>query len=74
MPTFHRELGFRFSIFTNDHLPMHVHAVHSDEVAIFLLGNIEWRKDEEGNDVLAVLEPPSLRDAKTMKRLTGVAL
>ncbi|MDP2956209.1 MAG: DUF4160 domain-containing protein [Longimicrobiales bacterium] len=37
MPTVHREAGFQFRIFPNDHRPPHVHAVKGDGSARILL-------------------------------------
>jgi hypothetical protein len=34
MPTIHREWGFEFRIYTNDHEPAHVHVVDADGVVI----------------------------------------
>lgn len=30
MPTVHRERGFQFFIYPNDHQPAHIHVFHSD--------------------------------------------
>jgi hypothetical protein len=38
MPTIWREAGFRFSIYVEDHLPAHVHAIFDGELKINLLG------------------------------------
>ena len=67
MPVAHREAGFRFVIYTNDHLPMHIHAFHGEEEAVFYLGSTLWTTDEQGSDVLVVLEAPSLRENKSLK-------
>ena len=67
MPTAHFEQGFAFRFYSNDHLPMHIHAVHGDEVCVFLLGDVEEREDEDGRLFLAVLEAPSTRENKGMK-------
>jgi Domain of unknown function (DUF4160) len=39
MPTIHREGGFRFIIYVDDHFPAHIHAVNSDGQVIIRLGN-----------------------------------
>lgn len=39
MPTIHRQEGFAFRIYTHDHEPAHVHAIHADGVAVILLGD-----------------------------------
>lgn len=67
MPSAHRESGFRFIFYSNDHLPMHVHAHHGDELALFNLGSTGWVEDEAGEMVLVVLEAPSLKVNKGMK-------
>jgi len=38
MVTVHREAGFRFAIYRNDHEPAHVHAIKDGEVIVNLLG------------------------------------
>lgn len=37
MPTILRFLGFRIMIYTEDHLPIHVHAVKGRELVVFEL-------------------------------------
>jgi hypothetical protein len=53
MPKAHEESGFTFSFYSNDHLPMHVHAKKAGTECVFLLG-------EEEN------EAPSIRENKGM--------
>jgi len=67
MPTAHQENGFDFRFYSNDHLPMHVHAIHGGTVCVFFLGTIEERVDEDGTHYIAVLEAPSIRDNRGMK-------
>lgn len=67
MPVAYREAGFRFSFYSNDHMPMHVHARNGDEEAVFNLGLLAQVEDEAGEFVLVVLEAPSLRENKKMK-------
>ena len=38
MVTVHREAGFRFAIYRDDHAPAHVHAIKDGEVIVTLLG------------------------------------
>ncbi len=38
MPTVHREAGFQFRIFFNDHPPPHVHAINVDGFAKITMG------------------------------------
>jgi hypothetical protein len=47
------ENGFSFSFYSNDHLPMHVHAKKGGEECVFLLGEVEG-------------EAPSIRENKGM--------
>ena len=67
MPVAHREAGFRFVMDTSDHLPVHIHVFHGEEEAVFYLGLTMWATDDEGNDVLVVLEAPSLRENKSLR-------
>ena len=53
MPTIHRERGFRFLVWPNDHPPPHVHAHYGDEKAVIDIGTGEV--------------PPSIRDPRTMR-------
>ena len=46
---------------------MHIHAFHGEEEAVFTLGSTMWATDDEGNDILTVLEAPSLRENKSLK-------
>lgn len=39
MPTIHREVGFQFQIYTDDHPPPHVHVRNSDGVVRIALGD-----------------------------------
>jgi hypothetical protein len=39
MPTVLRERGFQIRIYTNDHEPMHVHAVKGGDVVVINLGD-----------------------------------
>lgn len=38
MVTVHREAGFRFAIYRDDHEPAHVHVIKDGEVIVNLLG------------------------------------
>lgn len=38
MVTVHRESGFRFAVYTNDHEPAHVHVIKDGEVIVDLIG------------------------------------
>jgi hypothetical protein len=67
MPTAHRENGFDFRFYSNDHVPMHAHAVHGGKVCVFFLGAIEERVDEDDNTYIAVLEAPGIRENRGMK-------
>lgn len=43
MPTIHRERGFRFVVYPNDHEPAHVHAVKADgEAKITILSEVDF--------------------------------
>ena len=53
MPTVHREGGFHFRIFVNDHSPTHVHVVKAGGFAKVAIGNLE--------------EPPCLLEAYRLK-------
>jgi len=39
MVTVHREDGFRFAIYRNDHEPAHVHAIKDGETIVNLVGS-----------------------------------
>ena len=52
-PTVHREDGFQFRIFPNDHSPPHVHAVKAGGFAKIAIGGVE--------------EPPCLLEARRLK-------
>lgn len=39
MPTIHREAGFRFSFFANDHNPPHIHVTNSNGTMKVILGD-----------------------------------
>lgn len=67
MPTAHQENGFDFRFYSNDHLPMHVHAIHGGKVCVFFLGAIEERVDEDGNFYIAVLEALGISENRGMK-------
>ena len=43
MPTIHRESGFKFVIYVDDHEPAHVHVWYSGEIARILLGSATRR-------------------------------
>lgn len=43
MPQVHRERGFAIYIYTNDHLPRHVHALKSGGVVIINLDDLAIR-------------------------------
>lgn len=68
MGTVHRDGAFKVRIPTTDHLPMHVHVWCSGELAVFLLGEIAVEQDDDGNDVVKVVESPSLRENRNMKK------
>ncbi|MXY34149.1 MAG: DUF4160 domain-containing protein, partial [Boseongicola sp. SB0664_bin_43] len=46
MPTIHRARGFRFVIYFNDHMPVHVHAIAGPEMARITL------EDPDGDTVI----------------------
>jgi hypothetical protein len=45
MPTIHREGGFRFMIFTDDHEPAHVHVWKAGTMAKIHLGDADHRPE-----------------------------
>lgn len=53
MPTIHRERGFRFVIYLNDHEPPHVHAWRAGVVAKVQIGDAECAP--------GVLDPGAMR-------------
>ena len=53
MPTVHREGGFQFRIFANDHSPPHVHAIKAGGFAKVAIGGVQ--------------EPPFLLEARGLK-------
>lgn len=67
MLTAHQKNGFDFRFYSNDHLPMHVHAIHGGKVCVFFLGVIEERVDEDDNSYIAALEAPGARENRGMK-------
>ncbi len=54
MPTVHRQGGFQFRIFANDHSPPHVHAVKAGGFAKVAIGSVEGHP--------CLLEVRSLKD------------
>lgn len=62
MPKAHEENGFVFSFYSNDHLPMHVHAKKGGAECVFLLGEVREIEDESGEVILEVVTPPGLRE------------
>ncbi len=63
MPTIHREDGFRFVIYVDDHEPAHVHARYAGAVARIRIGDSDHRP--------TVVDPGSMRtpDARRAVRL-----
>ena len=53
LPTVHREGGFQFRIFANDHSPPHVHVVKAGGFAKVAIGSVE--------------EPPRLLETRKLK-------
>lgn len=66
MPKAHEEGGFRFNFYSNDHLPMHVHAKKGGTQCIFLLGEIRETISEEDETVIEVVTAPSIRENRGM--------
>ena len=67
MPTIHQESGFTFRFYSNDHLPMHVHAIHGGKECVFLLGEVDTEVNAVGETILVILEAPSIRENKSLK-------
>jgi len=53
LPTVHREGGFQFRIFANDHSPPHVHVIKAGGFAKVAIGGVD--------------EPPCLLEARRLK-------
>ena len=53
MPTVLRTSGFQVRIYTDDHVPMHVHIIKADEEAVIYLGSEN--------------EAPNIRENRSMK-------
>ncbi|HEX8463681.1 MAG TPA: DUF4160 domain-containing protein [Abditibacterium sp.] len=68
MPKAHEENGFIFRFYSDDHLPMHIHAQKAGEECVFLLGRIVEISNEAGETVQIVMEAPSIRENKGMNR------
>ena len=66
MPKAHEENGFVFSFYSNDHLPMHVHAKKGGAECVFLLGEMREIEDEFGETILEVVIAPSIRENNDM--------
>ncbi len=66
MPKAHEENGFVFSFYSNDHLPMHVHAKKGGAECVFLLGEIREIENEAGEVSLQAVTSPSIRENKAM--------
>jgi hypothetical protein len=58
MPTIHREHGFRFVIYLDDHLPAHIHIIGDGEAKIAIEPSVEliWQKGFTKLDVKKALD------------------
>ncbi len=58
MPTIHREHGFRFVIYLDDHLPAHIHVIGDGEAKIAIEPSVEliWQKGFTKLDVKKALD------------------
>ena len=66
MPKAHEENGFVFSFYSNDHLPMHIHAKKGGAECVFLLGEVREVENEAGEVSLEVVTAPSIRENRGM--------
>lgn len=57
MPTVHREGGLRFTIFTDDHPPAHIHVrgQGSAKIAIFPTVEVVWNRGLSVTDIKSAL-------------------
>lgn len=61
MVTIHRAFGLRFVIFSNDHLPAHVHAIGDGEAKINIVGadgqpELIWAVGLKRNDIRRAMD------------------
>ena len=64
LPTVHREGGFQFRIFSNDHSPPHVHAIKAGGFAKVAIGS--------ATDPPCLLETRSLKDRDIVRAVRVV--
>ncbi|MQA92137.1 MAG: DUF4160 domain-containing protein [Gemmatimonas sp.] len=66
MPTIHREEGFRFVIYVDDHEPAHVHVLYAGAMARIMIGDTNHRP--------VVTDPGSMRarDVRKAVRIVEV--
>ena len=77
MVTIHRALGLRFVIFSNDHLPAHVHVIGDGEAKIDIIGangepELIWAVGFKRNDVRRAVDIVAENQKAFLERWTDI--